>query len=138
MRRARSARSEGPARPTAIELTMPSSVSSARCGTENDTCTFEKIAERAEAGVEQDVADLGQHFARRAVDRQRQRRLVGQQLLEDRGALLVEHEQRVALDRTRENLMNAGHLALHQRTQVRCPSARSEHIVISGTSSCTR
>ena len=48
---------------------------------------LEQIAEHAEARIEQDVADLRDHLARRGVDRERQRRLVGQQLLEDAAAL---------------------------------------------------
>ena len=69
---------------------------------------LQQVAERAEAGVQQDVADLGDHLARRRVDRQRQRRLVGQQFLENRGARLVEDQQRIAGDRAGENLMDAG------------------------------
>src|SRR3954468_7915524 len=69
---------------------------------------LQQIAEGAQAGVEQDVADLGDHFARRGIDRQRQRRLAGQQFLQDRRARLVEDEQRVAAHRAGEDLMHAG------------------------------
>ena len=69
---------------------------------------LEHVAERAQAGVEQDVADLGEHLARRRVDAQRQRRLVGQQLLERPAACMIEDQQRVAGHRAGENLVDRG------------------------------
>src|SRR4026208_1243873 len=70
---------------------------------------LEKVAERPQACVQQDVANLRPYLTRRAIALQRQAGFVREEFLEDGGAVLIEHEERIALDRTREDLMNAGH-----------------------------
>src|SRR5262245_38377990 len=78
---------------------------------------LQDVPERAEAGVQQDVADLGEHLARRRVHRQRERRLAGEQLLEHAGGLVVEDQERVAGDRAGEDLVDARDLILHDPAQ---------------------
>src|SRR4029453_8305321 len=80
---------------------------------------FQEIAEGPEARVEQDVADLCQHLTSRAIDLERKRRLIGQQFLQDRGAALVEDEQRISLDRTGKDLVHACYFVLRQWTEIR-------------------
>ena len=90
---------------------MAPTLSRFRWGTEKGHLDVEDVAEGSEAGVEQDVADFRDDFPGGRVDRQRERRLVGQQLLEHGGAALIEHQQRVAGHRARKNLVNAGDIA---------------------------
>src|SRR4051812_11103940 len=78
---------------------------------------LQQVAERAETGIEEDVTDLGDHLAGGGVDRQRQRRFAGQQLLQHRRTALVENQHRIAGDRTAENLMDAGDIARHHAAE---------------------
>src|SRR6185503_3077423 len=46
-----------------------------------------------------------------------QRRLAGQQLFQNRGALTIEDQQRIAVDRSGEDLMDRRHFVVEQRAQ---------------------
>ena len=116
------------------------SVSRFRCGTENETWTSRMLPKVPEAGVQQDVADLGQHLARRRVDA-------------DSGsggssvsncfslpaACVVEDQQRIAARPAGEDLVHARDVALDDFAAERDPTVRrSDGSRRAGTSSSTR
>src|SRR5688572_12162183 len=72
---------------------------------------LQEIAEDAEAGVEDDVADLGEGLALGKAQAAGVHGGIEQQGIQEQGSVMVQEQQGVTGDRTRKNLMDAGDFA---------------------------
>ena len=72
---------------------------------------FQKVAERAEAGVQNDIANLSDNLARRAVESDCAW-TVCEDFVEEKGGISVKKKDGVAGDGTGKNLVDAGNFAL--------------------------
>ena len=95
----------------------------------------EQVAERAEAGIEQDVADLGEHFAAEASTCSGSGGSSVSSCFRIAAAAVIEDQQRVAGDRSGEDLVHAGDVFSTTARRARRAARRSGESKPAGTSS---
>src|SRR4051812_29576247 len=79
---------------------------------------LQDVAEGPETCVQENVADLGDDLARRGVDFERHRWFAREEFLQNRCTFAVEDHERIADNRARENLVDAGDVLVHDGTEM--------------------